>query len=87
MDLPGLGIKPGSPALQADSLPTELSGKPPQKGMLGLHGPEMQGTQVSFLLPADPTHLGASESACGTASEPTLESPQATAAEPASCSY
>ena len=22
------GIKPGSPALQADSLPTELSGKP-----------------------------------------------------------
>ena len=27
-DLPNLGIKPGSPALQADSLPTELSGKP-----------------------------------------------------------
>ena len=27
-DLPGPGIKPGSPALQADSLPTELSGKP-----------------------------------------------------------
>ena len=27
-DLPNPGIKPGSPALQADSLPTELSGKP-----------------------------------------------------------
>ena len=28
MDLPKPGIEPGSPALQADSLPTELSGKP-----------------------------------------------------------
>ena len=28
VDLPDLGIKPGSPALQADSLPTELPGKP-----------------------------------------------------------
>ena len=27
-DLPDPGIKPGSPALQADSLPTELRGKP-----------------------------------------------------------
>ena len=27
-DLPTSGIKPGSPALQVDSLPTELSGKP-----------------------------------------------------------
>ena len=27
-DLPDLGIEPGSPALQADSLPNELSGKP-----------------------------------------------------------
>ena len=27
-DLPNLGIKSGSPALQVDSLPTELSGKP-----------------------------------------------------------
>ena len=26
--LPNPGIKPGSPALQADSLPTELRGKP-----------------------------------------------------------
>ena len=26
MDLPDPGINPGSPALQADSLPTELSG-------------------------------------------------------------
>ena len=29
-DLPDLGIEPGSPALQADSSPTELSGKPTQ---------------------------------------------------------
>ena len=27
-DLPNLGIKPGSPALQADSLPSEPPGKP-----------------------------------------------------------
>ena len=27
-DLPNPGIEPGSPVLQADSLPTELSGKP-----------------------------------------------------------
>ena len=30
MDLPNPGIEPESPALQADSLPTELSGKPEQ---------------------------------------------------------
>ena len=29
--LPGPGIEPGSPALQAGSLPTELSGKPERK--------------------------------------------------------
>ena len=28
-DLPNPGIEPGSPALQADSLPTELKGSPP----------------------------------------------------------
>ena len=27
-DLPNPGIKPGSPALQVDSLPAELTGKP-----------------------------------------------------------
>ena len=31
--LPGPGIKLGSPALQVDSLPTELSGKPNYSGM------------------------------------------------------
>ena len=31
VDLSDPGIEPGSPALQADSLPTELSGKPPVK--------------------------------------------------------
>ena len=30
-DLPNPGIEPGFPALQADSLPTELQGKPIQK--------------------------------------------------------
>ena len=28
VDLPNSGIEPGSPVLHADSLPTELSGKP-----------------------------------------------------------
>jgi len=28
VDLPNTGIKPGSPALQVDSLPAELLGKP-----------------------------------------------------------
>ena len=31
-DLPDPGIKPGSPALQVDSLPVELPGKPKSKG-------------------------------------------------------
>ena len=31
-DLPNPGIEPGSPALQVDSLPTELSGKLPFRG-------------------------------------------------------
>ena len=29
-NLPDLGIEPGSPALQADSLPSEPPGKPPE---------------------------------------------------------
>ena len=32
-DLPNPGVKPRSPALQEDSLPTELSGKPTQKSI------------------------------------------------------
>ena len=39
-DLPNPGIEPGSPAFQADSLPSELPGKPkkgfPQRGRLPL---------------------------------------------------
>ena len=34
-DLPNPGIEPGSPALQVDSLPTELSGKPIVERALG----------------------------------------------------
>ena len=30
-DLPDSRVEPGSPALQADSLPSELPGKPPMK--------------------------------------------------------
>ena len=37
-DLPNLGIKPRSLALQADSLPTEPRGKPSQKGVISLKG-------------------------------------------------
>ena len=33
-NLPNPGIEQGSPTLQADSLPTELSGKPWREGML-----------------------------------------------------
>ena len=36
-DLPDPGIEPGSPALQADSLPTELSGKS-EAGKLSVKG-------------------------------------------------
>ena len=36
-NLPDLGIKPGSPALQADSLPTELWGKPTHKWLAIYH--------------------------------------------------
>ena len=32
-DLPDSGIKPGSPTLQADSLPAELLGKPKNSGL------------------------------------------------------
>ena len=32
-DLPDQGIEPGSPALQADALPSEPPGKPAQDGM------------------------------------------------------
>ena len=36
-DLPDPGIKPGSPALQVDSLPAELPGKPSVKGIYYQH--------------------------------------------------
>ena len=37
VDLPDPGIKPGSPALQADSLPTELLGKDKVKKQKRVH--------------------------------------------------
>ena len=45
-DLPNLGIEPASPALQADSLPTEPPGKPPTPGPL-----------YCFQVPRDPLCL------------------------------
>ena len=33
-DLPNPGIRPGSPAFQVDSLPTELSGKPTEEATI-----------------------------------------------------
>ena len=42
-DLPDPGIKPGSPALQADSLPTEVQGKPLKRCERAL---KMEGGQV-----------------------------------------
>ena len=41
-DLPNLGIEPVSPALQADSLPTEPPGKPPQPPAHSLLFPSSQ---------------------------------------------
>ena len=45
-DLPYPGIEPGSPALQADSLPTELSGK---LGDYSLHSNCHEGEQKQYL--------------------------------------
>ena len=39
-DLPDAGIEPGSSALQADSLPTELRGKLPQSRLMPRLGAE-----------------------------------------------
>ena len=46
-DLPDRGIKPGFPALQADSLPTELRGKPPSCLDKDYHRPRLQITEAS----------------------------------------
>ena len=48
-DLPDPGIKPGSPALQADSLPTELSGKPVMYDMNSLKLPEIYFTAQNMV--------------------------------------
>ena len=48
-DLPNPGIEPGSPALQADSLPTELRGKPTCEYMWGKYR-EGQKVQTFYIL-------------------------------------
>ena len=52
-DLPDLGIKPGSPALQVDSLPTELSGKPKNSGV-GWPAPSPAGLPDPGIKPGSP---------------------------------
>ena len=49
-DLLDPGIKPGSPALQADALPAELQGKPPRNGGTPLiHFPSKQRSKFGKL--------------------------------------
>ena len=43
--MPDPGIEPGSPALQADFLPTELSGKPTDKHQIFLFADDFQSIQ------------------------------------------
>ena len=55
-DIPNWGIEPGFSALQADSLPTELSGKPQFQDLLGWsNGLQPGQSQIPFLRPV---HLG-----------------------------
>ena len=54
-DLPDPGIEPGSPALQAESLPAELPGKPNiSKSYLNVHIPDFlsseMGTKATLLI-------------------------------------
>ena len=50
LDLPKPGLKPGSPALQVDSLPTELSGKPPDKPLILFRNNNAMVNLVFFIL-------------------------------------
>ena len=52
-DLPDPGIEPGSPALQADSLPTELPGKP-QAGVAPMENIWRVLKKLKTELPYDP---------------------------------
>ena len=64
-DLPNPGIKPGSPALQADSLPSE----PPGKELVLIGGPvkmQMTGSKTQFQI--QEVSGGAPEFACLTSS-------------------
>ena len=70
-DLHNLGIKPRSPTLQADSLPTELSGKPKNTGLGSLPltpadlpdpgikpgSPALQADSLPTKLSGKPNHL------------------------------
>ena len=49
MDLPNPGIEPGSPALQAYSLPSELSGKPKNTYKLHLLGKDLGKGVIKFI--------------------------------------
>ena len=47
-DLSDPGIHPGSPALQADSLPFELQGRPKDKGMMFKETSKLAQDQLSW---------------------------------------
>ena len=51
-DLPDPGIEPGSPALQADSLLSETSGKPKRVGLMDVYP-----SKGSHLWTTDPRYL------------------------------
>ena len=80
-DLPDPGIKPGSPALQADSLPAELSGFKKasvfpefHSGPRRLRGGDSQSSHLGFLSFAFCAHASSRTSVLGTQS-PHLEQP------------
>ena len=57
-DLPNPGIEPGSPALQADSLPTKLQGKPVYSSLTNSFG-EGNGTPLQYSCLENPMDGGA----------------------------
>ena len=57
-DLPDPGVEPGSPALQAGSFPTELSGKPKESLSIGKNSRGFPGGSVVKNLPANAGDTG-----------------------------
>ena len=49
-DLPNPGIEPGSPILQADSLPSEPPGKMLKKYLVNIEHDQVRGKMLQFLI-------------------------------------